>query len=128
LPTPWTHKSLLDVRDAAPDFGLGDAQETRFSGADLDAEQTGLTLQRLRPGARPGFAHRHERAEEIYVVVRGSGRVKLDDDVVELRELDAVRVAPHVTRSFEAGPEGLDLLAVGASHPGDGEVFPGWWT
>lgn len=128
MPPPYTVRRLSDVEDSAPQFGLGDVQQTRFAGEALDAEHTGLTLQRLEPGARPGFAHRHEAAEEVYVVLSGSGRMKLDDDVVKLERLDAVRVAPEVTRAFEAGPDGLELLAFGARHPGDGEVFAEWWS
>jgi mannose-6-phosphate isomerase-like protein (cupin superfamily) len=127
MTTPYTHINLVEVEDAAPSFGLDHAQETRFAHAALEAERTGVTLQRIRPGARPGFAHRHEQAEEVYVVLSGSGRVKLDDDIVELGLRDAIRVAPSVTRSFEAGPDGLELLAVGAHHPNDGEAFFGWW-
>jgi mannose-6-phosphate isomerase-like protein (cupin superfamily) len=124
----YTHKSLAEVKDSAPEFGLGDVQQTRFAGGELDAEQTGFTLQRIEPGARPGFAHRHERAEEVYLVLSGSGRVKLDDEVLEITRLDAIRVAPAVTRSFEAGPDGLELLAFGPRHDGDGEAFFGWWA
>jgi mannose-6-phosphate isomerase-like protein (cupin superfamily) len=128
MTTPYTHVNLVaDVEDAAPSFGLDHAQETRFAHSALEAERTGVTLQRIRPGTRPGFAHRHERAEEVYVVLAGSGRVKLDDAIVELAPRDAIRVAPSVIRSFEAGPDGLELLAVGAHHPDDGEAFFGWW-
>jgi mannose-6-phosphate isomerase-like protein (cupin superfamily) len=127
MAAPYTLKSLTQVKDSAPDFGLEEFQETRFAARDLDAEQTGFTLQRIKPGARPGFAHRHERAEEVYVVVSGSGRVKLDDEVVEIATLDAIRVAPEVTRSFEAGPDGMDVIAFGPRHDGDGEAFFDWW-
>jgi mannose-6-phosphate isomerase-like protein (cupin superfamily) len=124
---PYTVKRLEDVRDSAPDFGLEDAQETRFSGDDLGAVHTGFTLQRIKPAMRPPFAHRHEAAEEVYVVIAGSGRVKLDGDVVAIERLDAVRVAPSVTRAFEAGPDGLELLAFGPRHAGDGAVVEGFW-
>ena len=125
---PFTLVHLTAVDDAAPGFGLGEVQETRFANEALGAERTGVTLHRLRPGARPGFAHRHEEAEEVYVVLSGSGWMKLDGAVVPLAPRDAIRVAPAVTRAFEAGPDGLEVLAVGAQHPGDGEVFPGWWA
>jgi len=124
----YTLKNLVEVRDSAPDFGLGEFQEVRFANDDLDAESTGVSHQRLRPGKRSPFAHRHEDAEEVYVVVAGAGRAKLDDDIVELERLDALRVAPGVTRAFEAGPDGLEVLAVGARHEGDGEIIQGWWT
>ena len=124
---PYTIKQLTEVRDSAPDLGLGDAQQTRFAGEDLGATQTGFTLQRINPGTRPPFAHRHEAAEEVYVVIAGSGRVKLGDDGGEIERLDAVRVAPSVPRAFEAGPDGLELLAFGPRRPGDGDVVDGFW-
>jgi mannose-6-phosphate isomerase-like protein (cupin superfamily) len=74
------------------------------------------------------FGHRHDQAEEVYVVLSGSGRVKLDDDIEEIAAMDAIRVAPAVTRAFEAGPEGLQLLAFGPRRRGDGEVIQGWWS
>ena len=123
----YTLKKRDEVQDSAAQFGLGDVQESRFATEDLGAEHTGVTYHRLKPGMRQAFAHKHENAEEVYVVLRGSGRVKLDDDVVELSERDALRVAPPVTRMFEAGPDGLELLAFGPRHKGDGEIFPDWW-
>lgn len=124
---PYTIKRLTEVEDVAAKFGHGDAQEVRFANADLAAEATGLSLHRIKPGKRQPFGHRHEEAEEVYVVIAGGGRVNLDGDIVELERLDAVRVAPGVTRAFEAGDEGLEMLAVGARHDGDGELVPGWW-
>jgi len=128
MTAPYTLKNLTEVKDSAVDFGISDVQEARFAGGDLDAEDTGLSHHRLRAGKRQAFAHRHEEAEEVYVVLSGSGRVKLEDDIVELEPLDAVRVAPGVTRMFEAGSEGLELLAVGPRHEGDGEVINDWWS
>jgi mannose-6-phosphate isomerase-like protein (cupin superfamily) len=128
MATPYTHTSLNEVKDSAPEFGFEEYQEARFAQGDLDAERTGFSLHRFKPGKRQGFAHRHDRAEEIYVVTAGSGRMKLDDEIVELSRLDAVRVAPGVTRQFEAGDDGLEVLAFGAHHDDDrGEVIPGWW-
>ena len=125
----YTHKNLMQVHDAAPDLGLAEWQASRFAGADLGAERNGFAHHRIKPDTRQGFAHRHEQAEEVYVVLGGSGRVKLDDDIVDLQPLDAVRVAPHVFRTWEAGPDGLELLAFGARHEDDETDFiPGWWT
>ena len=124
---PFTHKTLTDVDDSAPGFGFGELQEARFATGDLDAEDTGVSFHRVKPSKRQGFAHRHEEAEEVYVVVSGSGRVKLDDAIVELGPLDALRVSPGVTRQFEGGDEGLELVAFGPRHEGDGEIIPGWW-
>lgn len=128
MATPYTLKNLTDIEDSAPKSGFGDVQEARFAKDALDAEDTGLSYHRLKAEQRQPFAHKHDRAEEVYVVVAGSGRVKLDDEVVELRALDAIRVAPEVTRAFEAGPSGLDLLAFGRRCDGDGEVLMGWWA
>lgn len=128
MATPYTHKKLTDVKDSAPRFGMEDVQEARFAGEDLDAEDTGLTHLRLKPGQRTPFGHKHEKAEEVYVVIAGSGRLKLDDEIIEVERLDAIRVSPQVVRNFEAGPDGIEVLAVGARHDGDGEVIPGWWS
>jgi mannose-6-phosphate isomerase-like protein (cupin superfamily) len=119
---------LTDVKDSAPEFGLDSVQEARFARDALDAEETGISHLRLKPDKRSPFGHRHEQAEEIYVVLSGTGRIKLDDEIVEVEPLDAIRVAPGVTRAFEAGPGGIEVLAVGARHDGDGEVVQGWWT
>ena len=120
--TDFTHFNLEDVKDQAPGFGLDEFQEARFANADLDAEQSGISLQKVKPGKRHAFAHRHNEAEEVYVVISGSGRVKLDDEVREVAELDAIRVAPSVTRAFEAGDDGLELLAFSPRAKGDAEI------
>ena len=124
----FTVKNLAEVEDSAPKFGFAEVQEARFANDELEAEHTGVSYQRVKPGKRQAFAHRHERAEEVYVVLRGSGQAKLDDQLVELRTLDAIRVAPGVTRAFQAGSAGLELLAFGPRHDGDGDVLPGWWS
>ena len=126
---PYTHKNVADVADAAFSFGLSESQESRFATHDFGAEQTGFSHHRFKPGRRQSFAHRHDDAEEVYFVVSGSGRMKLDDDIVELQPRDAVRVAPGVTRAFEAGPDGLEVLAFGPSKADDrGELLQGWWA
>jgi mannose-6-phosphate isomerase-like protein (cupin superfamily) len=123
-PTAYTIHKLTDSEDVAPKFGFDAVQEARFPWRDLEAEETGLAYHRVKPGQR-GLAHRHDNAEEIYVVVGGSGRVKLDDKVEEIGTLDAIRVAPAVARAFEGGPEGLELLAFGTHHDSDGEILSG---
>lgn len=128
MPAPFTHKKLTDVKDSAPEFGIEDAQEARFAKGDLEAEDTGVSHVRLKPGKRSPFGHKHEQAEEVYVVIAGSGRMKLDDEIIELERLDAIRVAPEVVRAFEADSDGLEVLAMGARHDGDGEVIQGWWS
>jgi mannose-6-phosphate isomerase-like protein (cupin superfamily) len=118
----YTIKNLKDVEDMAASQGFGEVQEARFANGDLDAEQIGISLQKVKPGKRHAFAHRHKEAEEVYVVISGSGRVKLDDEVKEVGELDAIRVAPSVTRAFEADDEGLELLAFSPRAKGDAEI------
>jgi NAD(P)-dependent dehydrogenase (short-subunit alcohol dehydrogenase family) len=121
MATSYTRISLDDVQDAAPANGFGDRWEARVARSALGAEQTGVTHFRLRAGKRSPFSHRHGRAEEIYVILSGGGLVKLDDEIAEVRALDAIRVAPEVARAFEAGPAGLEFLAFGPYYPGDGE-------
>src|SRR4051794_6850787 len=120
-------KNLRDVEDQAVKHGFSETQEARFARGDLGAEETGLSYHVVKPGKRQAFGHRHEHAEEIYVVVSGAGRVKLDDDVSRIGPLDAIRVAPAVARAFEAGPDGLELLAFGTHHAGDGELVQDFW-
>jgi mannose-6-phosphate isomerase-like protein (cupin superfamily) len=123
----YTIRNLADVDDSAPKFGFSEIGEAHFARGALDAERTGLAYHVLKPGKRQAFGHRHDDAEEVNVVISGGGRVKLDDEVVELRALDALRIAPNVTRQFEAGPEGLAYLVFGPHHESDVEMLPGWW-
>ena len=125
----FTHVNLAEVEDQAPKFGYGDYGEARFARGALDASSTGVSLQRLRPGVRQAFAHFHREAEEVYVVLSGSGRIRVDDSVVELRRLDAIRIAPEATRQLEAGPDGLEVLAFGTAHEmSDAEMVRDFWT
>ena len=126
----FTRKNLLEVEDSAPRLGLEQWQESRFATENLGAGDIGVTHHRIKPNVRQGFAHRHQRAEEFYVVLAGSGQVKLDDEILELEPHDALRVDPDVLRTWEAGPDGLELLAFGApvSVGNDSEIYPGWWS
>jgi quercetin dioxygenase-like cupin family protein len=130
MSSQYTLKNLNEVADVAESLGTAETQEVRFARADLGAEQVGFTLHRVKPGTRQGIGHRHEhpQAEEVYVVISGAGRIKLDEETFEIAPLDAIRVAPQVIRSFEAGPDGIEFLAFGPRHDGDGEVFFGWWS
>jgi quercetin dioxygenase-like cupin family protein len=123
-----TRINLGDVEDAAPANGFGDRWEARVARSALGAEQTGVSHFRLRAGKRSPFSHRHARAEEIYVILAGGGLVKLDDEITEVRPLDAIRVAPEVARAFEAGPDGLEFIAFGSHVPGDGEPVDDPWV
>jgi mannose-6-phosphate isomerase-like protein (cupin superfamily) len=124
----YKKKNLLDVTDSAAQHGLSATQEARFPQRDLEAEQTGMNFLIVKPGQREAFAHRHRTAEEIYVVLAGAGRVKLDDEFVELGPLDAVRVSPGVARSFEAGAEPLQVLIFGPRVESDSEMVQDFWS
>ncbi|MGD9697058.1 MAG: cupin domain-containing protein [Thermoleophilia bacterium] len=120
-----------DVDDSAPGFGL-EGMEARFANLPLGLEALGMSLQGLAPGARQAFGHRHPGGhEEVYVVVEGTGRANVDGRIVELAPLDALRVPGPAWRCFEAGPQGLLFLALGApplADPAAGsEMVPGWW-
>ena len=118
----YTIKNLRQVDDMAPRFGFDSVQEARFPWRDLEAQDTGMAYHVVKPGQR-GKAHRHDEAEEIYVVIGGSGRAVLDGEILELSHLDAIRVAPPVARAFEGGPDGLELLVFGPHHESDGEIL-----
>jgi mannose-6-phosphate isomerase-like protein (cupin superfamily) len=125
----YTKRNLKDdVEDSAKKFGMSEVLEGHFARDALECTKLGISLQRLKPGARMPFGHTHGEQEEVYVVVGGSGRVKLDDEIVEVRQWDAVRVSPEVMRAFEAGPDGVDLIAVGAPGTRDAEQEMGWWS
>ncbi len=125
----YTLKNLMQVEDSALKFGLAPALEARFPSAALELERAGLSYQRLAPDFRSPFGHRHAEQEEIYVLVDGSGRMKLGDEIVELRRSDVIRVAKETIRAFEVGPVGATLIAFGAPGPNsaDAEAIPGWW-
>src|SRR5215218_3839099 len=126
----YTIRNLKEVDNAAPRFGLAPNLEARFGRRALESEQLGVSYERLAPSFRTPFGHRHSELEEVYVVLTGGGRVKLDDEIVDVRQWDAVRVAPGTMRNFEAGPDGLEILAVGAPATPDPDVetVQGWWT
>lgn len=125
---PYTLKNLRETEDSAPKFGFAEIGEAHFPREELGATQTGLAYHVLRPNKRQAFGHRHEQAEEVYVVLSGSGRIRLDDEVVEVSELDAVRVSPEVTRAWEAGPDGLAVIVFGTRHEGDGSLDREFWS
>lgn len=124
----FTIKNLKEVESAAPDV-VADRLEARFGRKHLNSEHLGVSYFRYAPGFRSPVGHRHREQEEAYVVVAGSGRIRLDDEVVDVAQWDVVRVAPEVVRGFEGGPGGLEIIAVGSDRPegGDGEMVRDWW-
>lgn len=117
-----------DVKDMAPEFGM-EGIESRFARKNLELENSGLSYFRLEPGYRAPFGHTHSEQEEIYVVVSGSGRVAIGDEVVDVAEWDAVRIPAGTLHGFEAGADGAEILAFGAPNTDnkDVEMQPGWW-
>lgn len=127
----YTIKNLRkDVDDQAPNFGMSPQMEMRMARVPLEMENAGISYQRMEPNYRLPFGHNHNNQEEVYVVIAGSLRAKVGDEVHELGPLDALRVAKDTMRSFESGPEGAEMIAVGAPNtgPGDANVEQEWWT
>ncbi len=126
----YTIKNFMDdIEDSAASRNV-QGLEARFARGALESVHLGVTLFRYAPNHRVPFGHRHREQEEVYLVVAGSGRVRLEDETRDLRQWDLVRVAPSVARGFEAGPDGMDLVAIGSDRPegGDGEQSDdGWW-
>jgi mannose-6-phosphate isomerase-like protein (cupin superfamily) len=131
---PYTRRNLKeDIEDSAARFGGAPDMEARFAREALELEQSGLSYQRAAPGYRFPFGHTHKKQEEVYVVVGGSGRMKIDDEIVELKQWDAVRVPPGTWRGYEAGPGGLEIIVIGAPNLGDApredvEGQRDWWA
>lgn len=123
----YTKKNLREVEDSAVKFGFSDTQAARFPRTQLETEQTGLAYLAIKPGKREAFAHRHGRAEEVVFVLGGRGRLRLDDELVELEPFDAVRVGPGTTRKLEADEHGLEVLIFGPHVEGDVEMVADFW-
>jgi quercetin dioxygenase-like cupin family protein len=124
----FTITNLMELENAAA--ARSSNVDARFARSHIDSEHLGVSYFHYAPGFRSETGHSHREQEEAYVVIGGSGRVKLDDEVRELQRWDVVRVAPQVVRAFEAGPDGLELVAVGSDRPegGDGVMVSDWWT
>jgi mannose-6-phosphate isomerase-like protein (cupin superfamily) len=121
-------KNLKEVDDS---FAERDVDlEARFGRKHLGSQHLGVSYFRHGPNQRSLVRHRHREQEEAYVVVSGSGRAKLGDEIVDLHQWDVLRIAPPVVRSLEAGPDGLEVIAVGSDRPegGDGEIVEGHWS
>ena len=131
---PFTRTNIKrDLEDIGSKFDGAPDLEFRAATKPLELEQSALSYQYVPPGCRFPYGHTHATQEEVYVVVRGGGRMKLDDAIVELEEWDAVRVPPGTWRGYEAGPDGLELLVIGAPNLGesprdDVDGRRGWWT
>jgi len=124
----YTIVNLKEVEDQAPNFGLSPDLEARFGRVALDAELIGLTYQRLAPNFQVPWGHTHKTQEEMFVVISGRMRVKVEDEIKELGPWDVIRVSKETARGFEAGPEGVEFIAIGApGGPGDAENIEGFW-
>jgi quercetin dioxygenase-like cupin family protein len=129
--TGYTKLNLKDdVEDQAPKFGFSPNLEFRVAGGPLEATQSALSYLRMAPGFRMPFGHTHARQEEIYVLTDGSARLKLDGEIVELERWDIVRIPSETMRNLEAGPDGAELILVGApaTDPNDAQMTQDWWS
>ncbi len=126
----YTIVNIRESEDFAPKFGMPSGLNAHFPKKELGCKIGAVGLERLAPGFRTPFGHKHKEQEELYVIVAGGGRVKLDDEILDVRQWDVIRVAPGTMRNFEAGPDGLEVLAFGApiAEESDGEIVPGWWS
>jgi quercetin dioxygenase-like cupin family protein len=124
----YTIANLKEIDDSAGERAAD--LEARFARSHLDSEHLGISYFRYAPGFRPSIGHSHREQEEAYIVVAGSGRIKLNEEIVELRQWDVVRVAPQTVRALEAGSDGLEFIAIGADRPegGDGVIVKDWWA
>jgi len=122
----WTKRNFEDITDRSP---AGVPMRWLFSRNEVGSKQVGVSRFSYEPGARMPFGHRHTVQEEVYVVVAGSGRAKLEDEIIEIGVWDVLRVAPQVIRAFEAGPDGMEVICVGGRRPqrGDSERFDEFW-
>ena len=124
----YTIKNILESDDDAAKNGMGDVLQAHFPREALGCQQTGVSLQRLKPDQKLPFAHTHKNDEEIYVVLSGGGTAVVDGDTHELKPMDALRVAPDTVRSFSSGPDGLEMLAFGTHHDDDAVLADAPWS
>jgi mannose-6-phosphate isomerase-like protein (cupin superfamily) len=125
----YTKTNLRKVENSAPKFGMPSELEARFARSPIGGETLGLSLFRLAPGFRIPFGHKHETQEEVYVIVAGSGRIKVGDDVIDVGQWDAVRFDKDTMRNVEAGSDGIEYVAFGAGEDAsEVEMAQEWWT
>jgi mannose-6-phosphate isomerase-like protein (cupin superfamily) len=122
----FTKQNLRHVENQAPNFGMPPELEARFARTALGGETLGLSLMTLAPNYRIPFGHKHVGQEEVYVVLRGSARIKVEDEIVELGPMDALRIGMDTMRDVEAGPEGVEYVAFGAGSPPTPR-WSSWW-
>ena len=123
----------LNLKAEVPDMAEGRMPpgiEAHFAKEALDCEKSGVSYFKLEPDFHPPFGHKHAEQEEVYVVISGSARIKVEDEEIELNALDAIRLAPEATRALKGGPGGCEVIAFGAPKPPgqDAEMLPGWWS
>lgn len=123
----YTRVNLKDVEDSAETHGYGELQASRFPREALGLETAGMAHHEVKPGMRQPFAHRHEQAEEVHLVLAGGGQLKVDDELVEVEPMDVIRIEPGATRAFEAGPDGLEYVVFSPRHEGEAEIVQGFW-
>jgi mannose-6-phosphate isomerase-like protein (cupin superfamily) len=127
----YTVQNLKEVENQGVHFGLDpNDMELRMAKDPLECANAGISYLKLGPGYRAPFGHTHKTQEEIYILISGSARVKLNDDVIDMKPFTAVRIAQDTMRSYEGGPDGAEIIAIGApkTGPGDGDTVPGWWS
>lgn len=127
MTSEYVHTNIDEIEDLAPKYGM-DFGEARIIHQAVGSEQVGASFYRLEPGKRFGFGHHHKKAQEIYLVIAGTGRARLGDEIRELHPFDVVYCEPQLMREFEGGEDGMTLLAIGSHIQGDAEMQPGWWT
>jgi mannose-6-phosphate isomerase-like protein (cupin superfamily) len=120
-------RNIKELDDSAKQFGLSPQVEARFGRKALDAEKGGFSYQKLEPNFRQPFGHRHGDQEEIYVVISGGGRMKIGDEVVDVKQWDSIRVSPSTPRAFEGGSDGIEFLAFGAGQSGEADMIEDFW-
>ena len=125
----YTKVNLKDVEDSAPKFNMPPGMQARFARSAIEGETLGLTHFTLAPNFRIPFGHKHPNQEEVYVLVAGSATIKVEDEVIELQQWDAIRLGRDTMRNMQAGPDGAEYIAFGAgTDPRDAEMKPGWWS
>jgi mannose-6-phosphate isomerase-like protein (cupin superfamily) len=127
----YTALNLEEVENQGERFGVNPAElQLRMAKDPLNCAHAGISYMRLGPGYRPPWGHRHKTQEEIYVLVNGSARMKIEDEVIDLEPMSAVRIAPETMRGYEAGPDGADFIVIGAPRTGSGDAITeqNWWN